>query len=74
MTDARVDRFLDKNDFVCNLPSLNEASLIFRDDGGQHVFNPVGDDLGDDFVANVAKRDGLKSIKGGSPFLFGDER
>ena len=68
-----MDHFLDQNNVVCNLPSLNEASLVFRDDGRQRFFNPIGDDLGDEFVADIAQRDGLESVKGGGPFLFGDE-
>ena len=33
MGDARLDHLLNQNDVIYNLPSLNEASLIFRIDG-----------------------------------------
>ena len=74
MADARVNHFLNQNNVVYDLPSMNKASLVLRDDGWQHHFNPVGYNLGDDFVTDIIERDVSEFVEGCSPFLFRDER
>ena len=72
--EARVDNFLDHNDVVGDMPSLNETSLILRYYGGENLLDPIGNYFGDEFIPNVAKRNRFESVKGGGPFFFGNQR
>ena len=54
MLDARVDCFLNKNNIINDLPPFDKTTLFVWDDGGKHLFDPIGDDFGDDFISNIA--------------------
>ena len=63
---------LNKYNVVVNLSSLNEASLVLRNDLGNNFFDSVCYDFSDDFVSSVAERDWAKFGEVLSSFLFGD--
>ena len=52
-----MNGLLDKNYVVTNVSSLDEATLIFWNDCSQDVFESVGHDFSDNFVANVVEGD-----------------
>ena len=71
---TRVNCFLDQNDFVDNMPSLNEASLVLMDYRGENLLDPIGNYFGNNFVPNVAERNRPKYVKRSGPFFFGNQR
>ena len=71
---TRVNCFLDQNDVVNDMPSLNKSSLVLRDYRRVNLFDPIGNYFGNDFVPNVAKQNRYGSVKGSGPFLFRNQR
>jgi len=68
-----MDRFLDQNDVVLDMSSFDESPFIFRDDFGEHFFEAVCYDFGDDLISGIAERDRSKAGEELGSFLFGDE-
>ena len=62
-----------KNDIIQDFPSLYESTLVLRDDSGQDSFYPGGNDLSDDLIAGVAKRDGSEPVEGVGSFFLRDQ-
>ena len=49
-----MDCFLDEDDVFFYMSTFYESSLVLGNDGGEQVFEMIGDDFGYDFVTNVA--------------------
>jgi hypothetical protein len=49
---------------------LDEATLILWNDCRQNVFEPIGHDFNDNFIANVVEGDWSKSIEGSVSFFL----
>ena len=71
--DAWVDIFLGQYNVIYDFPSLYKATLICRYKCRKDSFNFVSYNFRYDFVANVAERDWLESMKESCSFLFGDK-
>jgi len=67
-----VDCLLDKDDVIYYLSFFNETSLRGRDEVGKKTFDLVCNNFGNDFIRNIAKRNGLEFV-GGWIYLFRNE-
>lgn len=59
-----MNRFLNQNYVVSDMPSFDEATLILWDDCWHNIFEMVGDHFCDNFVTNVTQGDWVESVEG----------
>ena len=55
--ETRVNCFLDKDDIVSYMPSLNKDPLILRNYSWKNLFDLIGNDFGDHFDNYIVERD-----------------
>jgi hypothetical protein len=58
-----VDSFLDRDYVVPNLSFGHKAPLIWEDYPWEKVFYHVGYNFGENFVGDIAKINGMETIK-----------
>lgn len=54
---ARVDHLLNQNEIIHDLSTMNESSLVLRDDFGEDVPQSIRYYFGYHFVSNIAQGD-----------------
>lgn len=68
-----MNRLLDQDIIIHYLSSLNKTSLIIWNNGRKNSFQPVGNHFCYQFVAYVAKGDGVESREGVGSFYLRDK-
>ena len=58
-----MNSFLDEDDVVQDFPSLDESTLIIRNNFGQNPFKSGGNDLGDDLIPCIAQGDRSEAVE-----------
>ena len=66
-----MNKFLEKNDIVSDMPSFYKTFWILWDYGRKNTFDLVSNYFGDYFITHVIEGNRYEPIKRGGPFSLG---